>query len=375
MKRDSDSSTAMRRSAFIFVDNLQVGGFQRLALDQAYELSDQGYLVKLFVLSDSRFWDLPNLEEEILHDKNVTIHQVSASRTKQILIFNRYFRLVSDDALIISHSLSSTFSLKVLKVISFRKFEINTTIHQIPRLTHRSQRIKRFVYAQFSDNLFCFSSAVYADWSTQFGKFGVFVVSNFSKQISVKRNGIYLKRLPPVRRFLDFNKPRIIYLGRLTFWKNAQILLDLAKELELSNFGFLVIVPNYKAGDLGKLPDILGSRLRVIAGKTISDLEVFDGDVHIYPANYGTQVPAIESISLNCLEMASLGIPSLVTEDGLSTWPELSGSDLIYQVNWNNKSQVVGKILEASSARISQEEISSVRSLFDIGNQFKMSLN
>jgi hypothetical protein len=162
----------------------------------------------------------------------------------------------------------------------------------------------------------------------------------------------------------------MVYLGRVAFWKNITVFLDLAKELDLINFDFLIVVPNYKDGDLGDLPNILGSRLKVISGRTVSDLEVFDGDVHIYPSNYGTRVPVIESISLNCLEMASLGIPSLVTEDGLSTWPELGGSDLIYQVDWNNKSQVVGKILEASSARIPQEAISDMRSLFDIGNQF-----
>jgi glycosyltransferase involved in cell wall biosynthesis len=370
MKRKSDSSAATPRKACIFVDNLNVGGFQRLALDQAYELSDQGYLVKLFVLSDSQFWVLLRLEEDILCNKNIKIVQVSASRTKQIRVFYRNLRLLSDDTLIISHSLRSTFSLKILKVFSFRKFEINTTIHQVPRLSHLSQRIKRFVYAQFSDNLFCFSSAVRADWSTQFGKFGVSLVNHFSKQISVKRNGIYIKRLPPIRSYLDIKKPRVVYLGRVTFWKNITVFLDLAKELDLINFDFLIVVPNYEDGDLGDLPNILGSRLRVISGKTVSDLEVFDGDVHIYPSNYGTRVPVIESISLNCLEMASLGIPSLVTENGLSTWPELSGSDLIYQVDWNNKSQVVGKILEASSARIPQEAISDMRSLFDIGNQF-----
>ena len=170
----------MLRKACIFVDNLNVGGFQRLALDQAYELSDLGYSIKLFVLSDSQFWALPKLEENILNKKQIRIYQVSTSRAKQLLFFYSDRKFFSKDTLIISHSLRSTFSLKFLKIFLFRKFEINTTIHQLPRLSHFSQRIKRFVYAQFSDNLFCFSSAVYADWSTQFGKFGTFFVNHFS---------------------------------------------------------------------------------------------------------------------------------------------------------------------------------------------------
>ena len=105
------------------------------------------------------------------------------------------------------------------------------------------------------------------------------------------------------------------------------------------------------------------------------DPEVFDGDVHLYPANYGTQVPVFESMLANFLEMDSLHNPSLVIENGLFAWLELIKSHFIFQANLNGKLQVVIWILEASNERISHEDISSVRSLFDIGNQFKMSRN
>ena len=38
--------------ALICVDNLRVGGYQRLALDEAYALSDRGYIVSIFVLEE-----------------------------------------------------------------------------------------------------------------------------------------------------------------------------------------------------------------------------------------------------------------------------------------------------------------------------------
>jgi hypothetical protein len=57
--------------------------------------------------------------------------------------------------------------------------------------------------------------------------------------------------------------------------------------------------------------------------------------VHIYPVNYGSSAKFIESVSLNCLEMACLGVPSVVTKGGLSTWQDLQEFGIFVEVDWD----------------------------------------
>ncbi len=370
MENIGHKSTASLTTACIFLDNFRLGGFQRLALDQAYELSDRGYSVNLYITSSPESWVMPRLESKFIAEKNIQVYETPISRAMQILFFWKQLSSIPTGSLFISHSLRATFSLRILKMITFRKFVISTTIHQLPRLSHLSQRFRRFIYGQFSDNLYCFSSAVSTDWTSQFGRTFSFFVQKFTRRISLRRNGVYLNRLPPVREQLKVKQPRLIYLGRTTFWKGLETILDLAREVEMSDFDFLMIVPDFSEGDFEEFSKILGDRLNVITGKTISDLEFRDGDVHVYPANYGSRVNIHESISLNCLEMASIGIPTLVTKGGLSTWPEIHRSNLIHEVDWAEKSCLVRKLHEVSALRISDEEIEATRRLFDIGNQF-----
>jgi hypothetical protein len=66
--------------------------------------------------------------------------------------------------------------------------------------------------------------------------------------------------------------------------------------------------------------------------KSFRDYKPSYGDVHLYPANYGTSAKFIESISINCLEMASVGIPSFITRGGLLTWPEFLGNPCLLKL-------------------------------------------
>jgi glycosyltransferase involved in cell wall biosynthesis len=357
--------------AFIYVDNLRLGGFQRLALDQAYALSDKGLKVDINVLSPAHTWVLADLERDLIDSKNITVNEIPSSRLR--LIRNTHLQIKSiKNPLIISHSLRSTFALRISRLIRSGAYTINTTIHQLPGLTDPVQRLKRFLYAQFSDRLFCFSSGVKLSWDSQFSNSIATVLIRFTKQISVLRNGIYLDRLPtPVNQAKEIRRPRIVFLGRLAFWKGLDTIKKLSESKELNDFDFMFIIPGSQNSIFEELVKLLGNRAIVVEGKTVSSFIPMRGDVHIYPANYGSEVKIVESISLNCLEMTAIGVPSVVSSDGMVTWPEFMNSKFFSEVNWAIIPDVISQILKLSSTNIEESEISEARALISIENQLQ----
>jgi len=359
------------KEAWIFVDNLRLGGYQRLALDQAYALSDFGFRVTLFVLSPAKEWNFYELERNILAEKKVELVELIPSRRSLILSLNPRLSCLKSP-LILSHSLRASFSLRILRFFRRNRYTINTTIHQLPGLTDPRQRFKRLVYAQFSDNLFCFSGAVAQSWPEQFGSHFSKIIGRCSKRIDVLRNGIYLQRLPsmPVLNARS-RRPRIVFLGRLTFWKGLGTLQQLALNEDLQGFDFMFIVPDEDNESFSLLLDTLGDRGIVVRGKTVASYTPMRGDVHVYPANYGSEVKVIEGISLNCLEMGAIGIPSLITAGGLVTWEELICSDLYKEIDWGVKTDVAQLILNTSENVISEQDVRRVQSVVSIENQLK----
>ena len=157
------------KKAYIFVDNLKIGGYQRLSLDQAYALSDLNYSVTMIVLYPYIEWSAAIIEREQLKLKKIELVESKNSRVALLKLFYNMFPPNQSNCLFISHSLRSTLALRLISILARRKFSINMTLHQIPRLSNLSQRIKRFIYAQFTDNLYCFSRAAEIGWYKQFG--------------------------------------------------------------------------------------------------------------------------------------------------------------------------------------------------------------
>ncbi len=358
--------------AVIFVDNMKIGGYQRLALDQAYSLIDSGYDVKLYVLSESTSWTLVKLEDSLIKQKSLSINSLPQNRLQLIMEVGILVGNFDVNTLIISHSLRATFALRIQKIYSRKNYIITTTIHQIPTLSHLTQRVKRFIYFQFSDELYCFSQAVYDSWNSQFGAKAEFFLSRFGKRINLLRNGVYLERLPQKSDIKNVNvKPRIIFLGRPTFWKGLRTVSQLARQTELNDFDFLFMVPDEPNRELDAIMEQIGDRAFLVKGLTIGSYDPRPGDVHIYPANYGKGVEKIESISLNCLEMGAIGIPSIVSIGGLSTWPEFKKSELFQEVDWGNITSASSEIINASKTIIGKQDLNFIRNLVDIRNVVK----
>ena len=61
------------KSVTFFIDNLRIGGFQRLCLDQAYAFSDRGYKVTIIALQENEISNASFLisENALIEKKNL----------------------------------------------------------------------------------------------------------------------------------------------------------------------------------------------------------------------------------------------------------------------------------------------------------------
>jgi len=303
----------------LYIDNLRIGGFQRLCLDQAYALSQQDFSVEIHVLSAIELSNPSFLSSEssLINDRKIIVHFLSERLFFQLRSILKVIRNMPQNDIVISHGLRATALLWMGQKISFKNFKFLTTIHQLPTLSASRQRLKRFVYSQLSPFLTAYSEAVVNDWNYR--------VSHFPAVIR--------KRYP-----------------------------------RLDVFNILVIVPEISDSHRSQLKEEFGERIQFQIGKSFNSYTAVKGDVHFYAAQYGEKAKFIESISLNCLEMASVGTPSVVTKGGLNTWPELKNLSVFWECDWTNREATVDTIIKASQIDIYEKEILRIRDLIDINH-------
>jgi hypothetical protein len=145
--------------------------------------------------------------------------------------------------------------------------------------------------------------------------------------------------------------------------------LEIASHPSLVNFEILFMIPDEKDLDIQVLPVEVRGRIRIVAGKPISSYVPRPGDVHLYPANYGPDARYIESVSLNCLELACLGVPTILTESGMGTWPDLADYSIFYETDWVDHSLIASEILQVSRVKFSDSHIEKIVAIVDIQNQ------
>jgi glycosyltransferase involved in cell wall biosynthesis len=228
-----------------------------------------------------------------------------------------------------------------------------------------------------SDNLFAFSIAAKKDWDEK-------IQSSFwlkhlfrRKQIKLLRNGVFLDRLPKRISFSaqkNAQNLRLVFLGRPIKWKGSETIFKLLQMDQLSEAKGLFFFPYENKELLSNLPVTVRSRIKIIIGKSIKDYSPQKGDVHLYPANYGNKAKFIESISINCLEMAAIGIPSCVTIGGLETWPEFLHNSLINEVDWDDLHKTADTIAQLHKSNLSDVDLIKVRKLVTIENHIQQLL-
>ena len=75
---------------------------------------------------------------------------------------------------------------------------------------------------------------------------------------------------------------------------------------------------------------------------------------------------------MNCLELASLGIPTLLTKSGLDTWPDLEEFGIFHETDWRSMDTIVEQVLTLTKKVYSPIEIDAIRELIDINNQINV---
>lgn len=330
----------------IVVDNLRMGGIQRLALDQLYFLNDLGFDVSLVVLTpkSTRTSDLLFAEREEIERRAEKVFFIQDTFLKRLIGIFDVVRLTRPK-LVMSHSVSGTPFFTVARLLLQYSIHITLTIHQFPSFSKRIQLIKRFIYCNFADSLFSYSVAVSNQWDNLLQSRYLYKLLYRKKNpsISVVRNGIYPERLKN-HRMSDLqgeSENRIVYVGRLKSWKGVQRIKPVFDLLnEYGKFKILIFAPDPDREFENSLESLSNGEYEFVYGKTISHYSPRKGDIHVFPVDYGAS-QYIESISISCLEMGYMGIPSMVTIGGLGSWPELCDSKIFYEVDWESPKSVV----------------------------------
>ena len=69
--------------------------------------------------------------------------------------------------------------------------------------------------------------------------------------------------------------------------------------------------------------------------------------------------------------MACLGIPSLITQSGSETWPELVEMGLLYEVDWNNPESLDSALERAKSFVPDETLVNRAQNLIFIENNLR----
>ena len=371
MSKNTFRDESVGKIQLIVCDDLSIGGVQRLVLDQAYQLSDYGKRVQVLILNEDsgdKVATFTNLEKELINLKNIGIYYFPGNKLLQLYKLIK-FSSKYNIQIIISHSLRGSVIFSLIKFSTFRKYKIVTTMHQLLSLSAQKQLIKRFVYSQFTDVLFGFSSALVVDWNRR-RKQNLFIkLITARKKISLCRNGVYLGRLGSLRTESGPKVYRFVFIGRLTAWKGLATFVELGMRHEFASTKLLLVTPSDPTPFLKNVEKNTLQRMTFESGKTLSNIEFTSNDLHIYPANYGENSIFAEGVSINVLEMACLGISSVITMNGNLTWPELTELGITREAYWD-KPQVVVNLI----SKMEEEEIpdfAAARKIIDIKNNLR----
>ena len=358
------------KRVLIVLDTFRIGGIERLALDQLCILSDLG-ISTIACYRGARSTSMhPNfltLEAVRISRKNLVIQALPEGDWAQLKIMIQLLKN-NNLSVIINHSVGASVILRLAKIISQNKVTVKTFIHQLPTLSAPVQRLKRFIFALTSDEIYCYSTAVVKDWNKRLDSN---LLSSYIlgwKRPKLLRNGIYLERLPkaPVQSADHKKQIRMVFTGRGVAWKNQEFIISALRKLRSKDISALLVLPYIEPEYQKTLKIEFGDRIQFEIGKKIEDIAFTQNDVNVFPVNYGIGAKFIESVSLNCLEMACIGIPSIITKGGADTWPELTKIGIFYEVDWQQLCEFDKVLNVAVNVNFDSKQLGEIRSIVSI---------
>ena len=251
-------------------------------------------------------------------------------------------------------------------------FNVISCIHQLPGLSAPIQRFRRIIYASFSDHLFGYSFAVVEEWNKILENNLILRILYRGRRMRILRNGVYLNRVH--ENLKNETIKEICFIGRITNWKGFDTFLKIARFETLKDWNIKIAIPHIDSNMENELNLEFSGRIKILVGKTFSELSIGSNSFLIYPVNYGVK-GAIESVSINVLECVSVGAKCLVTAGGCQTWPELESSGRIVQINWNESAESLANQLITSSNNKVTSNLVHLRELVDIKNNCMSIIN
>lgn len=342
------------KSVLIVVDNLRVGGIQRLAIDECYALNKRG--IKHLLVSLTAFEEnnsIVKVDEEFAEISQLNLKYLGKGKLRQLNELTKFVK--QDFNLIVTHSATAALLLRFAVTLNMKKMNIILYIHQLISLSSNKQALKRFFYFTFANKLFVSSNQFKLEIET-------YLKDNwwgalFRKKIYFDRMGIYLDRVDNQLKEIVCQEaiPHLIFSSRMTEWKGFQVFLNLASKFNSINHKIVFEISKAKNRQT-EIQDLDKDDNHAFYSKSPVSFKYPSKSLHIYPTNYGDSIKYPQSIGMNVLEFLALGVPSLISKEGFESWPELEKSVLIETCNWLNSIEVDDKLnillnIDETSAR------------------------
>lgn len=361
----------------IIVDNLDIGGIQRFALDECYALDEANEEYCLLVLSNRKPNSILDVDREYLGDNELNIQYMGDNLVNKTI--NLYkFILRNNPKKFVSHSVSATAILRVISVSMLRNQKIYLWIHQAITLSDPFQATKRIIYSNFASKLFFGAKHFESEWIKYLDERS-FLKIFFLKQTHFSRLGVYLPRVLSSRYSeLRINDNySIIFASRLTNWKGFDKFLEIANLEAFRDFNQIVLTSNDWNSTVFVETQSLQANLYFQTNISPAALRNLQNSVHIYPTDYGLSTKFPQSIGLNVLEFLVLGIPSLISIESFETYPELKESILISTCDWSNQEDIINKVNSMVTLDIEEiiRESVKLRKVVSIDNHLSVILD
>lgn len=335
----------------VAVDNLRVGGIQRIALDECYSLIDQNIDFQLICFSKIEEEDsILFVDSNYSKSRQVTPLIISGSIFFKIIQTSKILKKINKEVRVVVHSPSLSVIFFLSRILSNKRFPVLLWIHQVLSLSTYFQALKRVAYSNTADCVFFTTKQFELEWNLVIAK--NFLLNLLKpKRSFFSRIGIYYKRVLSNDWEQDFScSPNIehrIFASRITSWKGISKLLEVIQHNEDSPSHYILMTTHsYKGSKF--FENLNDKKIHILTSKTPAHLKYAPRSVHLYPSDYGTKVTYPMSIGLNVLEFLVLGIPSLISIENFLTFPELKNCPLIRTCDWKDLDEIEQHLTELS---------------------------
>ena len=370
-KSDYEVSTSSQL-VVVALDNLRVGGIQRIALDECYSLIDNEIDFRLLCFSKVEEFDsMLFVDSEYAKSAQVAPFVISGSVFAKIVQTSKFLRKIDKEVKVVVHSPSLAVVFFLARILSGKRFPILLWIHQVLSLSSFHQSLKRVIYSNAADCVFFTTKQFELEWNLVVAN-NIFLKFFQPKKRVFSRIGIYHKRVLSTdwkdATLCSSKVEHRIFASRITSWKGVSKFLDLIQHREDSQIHFIFMTTDsYKTSKF--FENLNDQKVHVLTSRAPAHLRNAPAPVHLYPSDYGPKVTHPMSIGLNVLEFLVLGVPSLISKEDFLTFPELRNCELIKTSDWNDLEEIEQDIIVLNSNRESGQSWLTEENLTLISNK------